>query len=434
MTRGSARPSSGSRPRSAARARSPRRPACDRDRLDHVQFGDRLADLGIVDRREGGADRSFGRVGSRPRWYVAPEAIPSDAMTGVTPDAPAPDPADWRVAVWRCFLRAHAAVIRELERELDTDAAHAAGLVRRAAQLARRPERRLRMAELADRVLLSRSGLTRLVDRLERRGAGAPRAVARRRPRHVHGADPAGLRRLRDAVPVHWPACSGTGSRTSTTTSCARSAQLLARIDADASERAGCRPGAAVVRDSLGVGVAVGRLRVRVRRGVGGGRAVGAADLPALAARVHRRHPVRGRRGGRRRRHAGGGAGAAGCCSARATRCTRCGWRRCCGCAARAGCWPRWARSTSRRRWPSAQHDEPLARVAFWWTFGGVFTFWNLSTLLGAAGASAIGDPAEVRAGRGGPGRLPRAARAAAARRADRAADRARRRGDRVRR
>ena len=39
------------------------------------------------------------------------------------------------------------------------------------------------------------------------------------------------------------------------------------------------------------------------------------------------------------------------------------------------------------------QKDPALARTAFWWTFGGVFVFWNLSTLLGAAGASAFGDP-----------------------------------------
>jgi predicted branched-subunit amino acid permease len=42
-----------------------------------------------------------------------------------------------------------------------------------------------------------------------------------------------------------------------------------------------------------------------------------------------------------------------------------------------------------------AQPRPALARLAFWWTFGGVFTFWNLSTLLGAAGASAFGDPAK---------------------------------------
>jgi predicted branched-subunit amino acid permease len=40
-----------------------------------------------------------------------------------------------------------------------------------------------------------------------------------------------------------------------------------------------------------------------------------------------------------------------------------------------------------------AQPDPPLARVAFWWTFAGVFTFWNLSTLLGALAGSLL-DPA----------------------------------------
>ena len=40
-----------------------------------------------------------------------------------------------------------------------------------------------------------------------------------------------------------------------------------------------------------------------------------------------------------------------------------------------------------------AQRDDALARVAFWWTFAGVFVFWNLSTLLGALAGSLI-DPA----------------------------------------
>lgn len=39
------------------------------------------------------------------------------------------------------------------------------------------------------------------------------------------------------------------------------------------------------------------------------------------------------------------------------------------------------------------RRTDPLARTAFWWTFGGVFVVWNLATLLGAAGASAVGDP-----------------------------------------
>jgi predicted branched-subunit amino acid permease len=40
-----------------------------------------------------------------------------------------------------------------------------------------------------------------------------------------------------------------------------------------------------------------------------------------------------------------------------------------------------------------AQPRPALARVAFWWTFGGVYLFWNLSTVLGAVGAKALGDP-----------------------------------------
>ena len=42
-----------------------------------------------------------------------------------------------------------------------------------------------------------------------------------------------------------------------------------------------------------------------------------------------------------------------------------------------------------------AQPTPDLARVAFWWTFGGVFTFWNLTTLLGAVTGSLV-DPTTI--------------------------------------
>ena len=74
------------------------------------------------------------------------------------------------LSTWRTFLRSHAVVTRRLEAELvaehDLPLASYDVLV----QLSEAPERRLRMTELADRVLLSRSGLTRLADRLERDG------------------------------------------------------------------------------------------------------------------------------------------------------------------------------------------------------------------------------------------------------------------------
>lgn len=41
-----------------------------------------------------------------------------------------------------------------------------------------------------------------------------------------------------------------------------------------------------------------------------------------------------------------------------------------------------------------AQRTPPLRRTAFWWTAGAVYLFWNLTTVLGAAGAGVLGDPA----------------------------------------
>jgi DNA-binding MarR family transcriptional regulator len=74
------------------------------------------------------------------------------------------------LAVWRGFLRVHTALAGQLDAELD--AAHGIPLSSYEVliNLQSAPERRLRMADLADRTLLSRSGMTRLVDRLERQG------------------------------------------------------------------------------------------------------------------------------------------------------------------------------------------------------------------------------------------------------------------------
>ena len=74
------------------------------------------------------------------------------------------------LAAWHGFLRAHAGIVHDLDHELQ--AAHALPLHEYEVLLvlADAPSHRLRMTELADSVLLSQSGLTRLVDRLERAG------------------------------------------------------------------------------------------------------------------------------------------------------------------------------------------------------------------------------------------------------------------------
>jgi DNA-binding MarR family transcriptional regulator len=131
------------------------------------------------------------------------QPLPSDSVTGVTPATPSPGPGDWRVAVWRSFLRAYLVVIRELERELETEADLPLAWYDVLLTLAQAPERRLRMAQLADRVMLSRSGLTRLVDRLEKEGLVCRERSSDDARGMFTVLQPEGLRRLRQAVPVH---------------------------------------------------------------------------------------------------------------------------------------------------------------------------------------------------------------------------------------
>ena len=94
------------------------------------------------------------------------DAAPIDArsMAIATPAAAlTPDP---RLEEWRVFLRAHALLSRRLDDELRAEQGMSLAEYDALFQLAAAPGARLRMNQLADRVLLSRSGITRLVDRL----------------------------------------------------------------------------------------------------------------------------------------------------------------------------------------------------------------------------------------------------------------------------
>lgn len=112
-------------------------------------------------------------------------------------------PTQEQLGSWRAFLRAHAGIVRVLEAELLAEQQMSLASYDVLVQLSEAPEHRLRMTELADAVLLSRSGVTRLVDRLERDGLvsrcpvdGDGRGVAAE-------LTPAGLQRLRTAARTH---------------------------------------------------------------------------------------------------------------------------------------------------------------------------------------------------------------------------------------
>ncbi|HYM82706.1 MAG TPA: MarR family winged helix-turn-helix transcriptional regulator [Candidatus Dormibacteraeota bacterium] len=121
---------------------------------------------------------------------------------------PARDPgalssSDPRLRAWRAFLEAHARLSRRLDDELRSE--HGLSLAEYDAllQLAEAPGRRLRMNQLADRVILSRSGVTRLIDRLVADGY-VGRAHC---PSDARGAEAvltdAGFERLRAAARTH---------------------------------------------------------------------------------------------------------------------------------------------------------------------------------------------------------------------------------------
>jgi DNA-binding MarR family transcriptional regulator len=92
-------------------------------------------------------------------------ATPVDTRSG-----PIKELAPEELGAWRGLLRIHSALVKALDAELL--AAHSLPLTSYEVliNLQAAPGRRRRMAELADGVLLSRSGMTRLVDRLEREG------------------------------------------------------------------------------------------------------------------------------------------------------------------------------------------------------------------------------------------------------------------------
>ena len=73
---------------------------------------------------------------------------------------------DRHLEMWRAFLGAHSAVVKHLERTMQQQHGLPLTWWDVLQQLADGPDGRLRLGELADSVLLTRSGVTRLVDRM----------------------------------------------------------------------------------------------------------------------------------------------------------------------------------------------------------------------------------------------------------------------------
>jgi DNA-binding MarR family transcriptional regulator len=77
------------------------------------------------------------------------------------------EPNEIHLAAWRALLNAHVTAVAAIERDLSVADALPLTWYDVLVALWEAPGHRLRLHELADRVVLSRSGLTRLIDRLE---------------------------------------------------------------------------------------------------------------------------------------------------------------------------------------------------------------------------------------------------------------------------
>jgi len=115
--------------------------------------------------------------------------------------APTLKPAEMRA--WRAFLDAQASLLRRLEADLIEEEDITLAEYDVLLQLSFAPDGRLRMTELSDRVRLSPSGLTRLVDRLVRTGLVKRGRCASDRRGSFAILTSAGKVRLRRASPIH---------------------------------------------------------------------------------------------------------------------------------------------------------------------------------------------------------------------------------------
>jgi len=106
------------------------------------------------------------------------------------------------IEAWQALLRAHATLMRQLDQQLEKETGLSLADFDVLAQLAVAGGE-LRMTELADRALISRSGMTRRVARLVEEGLVLRASSAADARGVVVALTDAGVARLTETAPVH---------------------------------------------------------------------------------------------------------------------------------------------------------------------------------------------------------------------------------------
>lgn len=110
---------------------------------------------------------------------------------------------DQRLTTWKLFLESYRRVLDALDDELKSERGVSLAWYDVLVQLFSAPDHRLRMNQLANRILLSKSGLTRLIDRMEAEGLVERASSPNDRRGSYAVLTPRGEQVFREAAPVH---------------------------------------------------------------------------------------------------------------------------------------------------------------------------------------------------------------------------------------
>jgi DNA-binding MarR family transcriptional regulator len=110
---------------------------------------------------------------------------------------------DAELAAWRAFIKAHARIIERIEQDLDAQKRVPLTTYDVLIALFEAPEKKLRFKELTGKIILTKSGITRLVDRLEKEGLIVREKDEQDRRGLYAVLTPAGESELRKAWPVY---------------------------------------------------------------------------------------------------------------------------------------------------------------------------------------------------------------------------------------
>ena len=149
---------------------------------------------------------------------------------------------DQALSAWVGLLRGHAALTRALNADLVTDHGLTLSDYEVLLRLSRAPERKMRRVDLAEQVLLTASGITRLLDGLQASGY-VDKAACSSDARVTYAVlTGAGHEKLRSAAGVHVAGIHAMFAERYSDDEMATLAELLSRLDGSEPDGEACTP------------------------------------------------------------------------------------------------------------------------------------------------------------------------------------------------